>query len=564
VSGKAGVIAVVAAGLVLAAGAGPGRAAGGGSQPTRDHGRGHWFHRACSLPAAGVAQCDAQVVTDAGGIPLASPTPPAGAYGPTQFHTGYSLPTASAAGTPPTVAIVDAFDDPNAEADLGTYDSNYGLPACTTGNGCFKKVNQTGGTSYPAADSDWALEISLDVQTVRAICQSCHILLVEASSTSLADLGAAENEAAALGANVISNSWGGPEYSTETADDNTYFNHPGVAITVSSGDDGYGVQYPAASKYVTAVGGTTLNLNPDNSYASESAWADGGSGCSAYEPKPAWQADAGCPSKRTVVDVAADHRCGRLRLRGERRPVRLVPGRRHEPRRTARRRRLRPCRQHRLGRQRVGAVRLCRYGLVARRRVGQQRQLRLFVPVHRSRRLRRAHRPRHPARDGRVLTHGRRRVGCDGRVSVVGGGGLEREHADVHIYGRHGRAELGRDLGDGACGLVCAFDDGQRAGLYDVDLRDGRGGGLDDPADRGDPRRWEQLLCHVWLEGERGPGCLGSVVDGLGLICHRREVDHLGHPHRPGRLAQRDRERGGGRVGCDGGVSVVGDGRFER
>ncbi|HXY80089.1 MAG TPA: S53 family peptidase, partial [Gaiellaceae bacterium] len=303
-SGKTGVV-VVAVGVVLAVGTGLGRAAGGGSPPERDHGRGHWFHRACSVATAGFAQCDAQIVTDAGGTPLASPSPPAGAYGPTQFHTGYSLPTVSAAATAPTIAIVDAYDDPNVEADLGTFDTNYGLPACTTVNGCFRKVDQTGGTSYPATDSGWALEISLDVQAAHEICQNCHILLVEANSNATADLGAAENEAAVLGANVISNSWGGTEYSGETSDDSTYFNHPGIAIVASSGDNGYGVQYPAASKYVTAAGGTTLNLNPDNTYASESAWADGGSGCSAYEPKPSWQADAGC-SHRTVADVAAD------------------------------------------------------------------------------------------------------------------------------------------------------------------------------------------------------------------------------------------------------------------
>ena len=303
--GKAGVILIVSVCLVLATGAGLGEAAGAGSPPMRDHGRGHWFHRACSTPTAAVAQCDAQVVTDASGTPLASPSPPVGAYGPSQFHTGYSLPAVSAATTAPTIAIVDAYDDPNAEADLATYDSYYGLPACTTANGCFKKVNQSGGTNYPARNAGWALEISLDIETAHEICQNCRILLVEASSSSLVNLGVAENEAATLDADAISNSWGASEYSTETSDDNTYFDHPGIAITASSGDAGYGVEYPAASKYVTAAGGTTLNLNADNSYKGESAWVDGGSGCSVYESKPSWQTDSGC-SRRTVVDVAAD------------------------------------------------------------------------------------------------------------------------------------------------------------------------------------------------------------------------------------------------------------------
>ena len=296
---------VASAVVVLAAGAGLGGAAAGGSPPSRDHGRGHWFDRACTTPWAAVAECDAQVVTDASGTPLASSSPPAGAYGPVQFHTAYSLPTASAAAAPPTIAIVDAYDDQNAEADLGTFSSFYGLPACTTANGCFRKVNQSGGTSYPAPNSGWALEISLDIETAHEICENCSILLVEASSSSLANLGAAENEAAKLGANAISNSWGGGESSAETSYDNSYFNHPGIAITASSGDGGYGVEYPAASRFVTAAGGTTLTLYADSTYKSESAWVDGGSGCSSYEPKPSWQTDTGC-AHRTVVDVAAD------------------------------------------------------------------------------------------------------------------------------------------------------------------------------------------------------------------------------------------------------------------
>ena len=166
-------------------------------------------------------------------------------------------------------------------------------------------MSQTGSTSkYPAGNSGWALEISLDVQTVRSICQSCHILLVEANSATDANLGAAENEAASLGAVAISNSWGGSEFSGEASADASYFNHPGIAITASSGDSGYGVEWPAASPNVTAVGGTTLNLDSSGSYLSESAWSGGGSGCSTQEAKPTWQTDP-C-SHRTVVDVAAD------------------------------------------------------------------------------------------------------------------------------------------------------------------------------------------------------------------------------------------------------------------
>jgi subtilase family serine protease len=202
------------------------------------------------------------------------------------------------------VGIVDAYDDPNAESDLGVYRSQFGLAACTTANGCFRKVNQSGGTRYPRANGGWAQEISLDLDMVSAICPNCHILLVEASSNSLSNLGTAVNEAAALGATEISNSYGGGESSSDTSYDTSYYNHPGIAITASSGDNGYGVEYPAASQYVTAVGGTTLTRASNSRGWSETAWSGTGSGCSAYDPKPSWQTDSGC-SKRTVADVSA-------------------------------------------------------------------------------------------------------------------------------------------------------------------------------------------------------------------------------------------------------------------
>jgi len=261
---------------------------------------GHANYRAvCAAAPVGSTHCNAHVVTDARGNPLAT-TSPTG-YGPAQFHAAYNLPSMSPVAQ--TIAIVDAYDDPNAERDLGTYSSAYGLPACTTANGCFKKVNQSGGTSYPRADQGWALEISLDVQTAHEICQNCKILLVEAKTNSFANLLAAEDYAAAH-ATEISNSYGGSESSGDTAYD-THFNHPGIPITASAGDNGYGVEYPAASPYVTAVGGTTLTLNADNTRSGETVWSGSGSGCSGYEPKPTWQTDPGC-TRRTVADVAAD------------------------------------------------------------------------------------------------------------------------------------------------------------------------------------------------------------------------------------------------------------------
>ena len=229
-------------------------------------------------------------------------TTPSG-YGPADIQSAYNLAGTSAAGK--TVAIVDANDDPNAEKDLATYRNHYGLPACTTANGCFKKVNENGAASpLPATDYGWGLEISLDLDMVSAACPSCHILLVEANSATDTDLYQAVDTAAATpGVVAISNSYGGAESSTQTADD-AHFNHPGIAITASSGDSGYGVSYPAASQYVTAVGGTSLSRASNARGWSETAWSGAGSGCSAYDPKPSWQTDSGC-AKRTVADVSA-------------------------------------------------------------------------------------------------------------------------------------------------------------------------------------------------------------------------------------------------------------------
>jgi subtilase family serine protease len=276
----------------------------------------------CPGAVAGSARCHSYVVTDSQGRPLASSSPPAGSYGPAQFHGGYNLPC-SVGGTSPqaactnttfggqTIGIVDAYNDPTIESDLGTYDTQYGLPACTTANGCFKKVDQNGGTNYPRTNAGWALEISLDVETAHEICQTCKILLVEASSNSLSNLAAAVQEAARLGATEISNSYGGSESSGGASYDSS-FTHTGIAVTASSGDTGNAVEYPAASPDVVAVGGTTLHLTSSNTYNSESAWSSGGSGCSAYEAANSWQtavsdwSQTGCGTKRGIADVSAD------------------------------------------------------------------------------------------------------------------------------------------------------------------------------------------------------------------------------------------------------------------
>jgi subtilase family serine protease len=222
-------------------------------------------------------------------------------YTPCDLSSAYAL-TSLTGGSGQTVAIVDAYDDPHAEADLAVYRAAYGLPACTTANGCFRKVNQNGGTTYPPANIGWAEEISLDLDMVSAVCPNCHILLVEAKSNSLGNLLIAENQAAALGATAISNSWGASEFSSETSYDG-YFQH-GIPITASSGDAGYGVSWPASSPNVTAVGGTTLEPAGNARGWSETVWSGAGSGCSLYEPKPPAQTDSSC-AHRTVADVSA-------------------------------------------------------------------------------------------------------------------------------------------------------------------------------------------------------------------------------------------------------------------
>jgi subtilase family serine protease len=227
---------------------------------------------------------------------------PAG-YHPADLQSAYNLPS-SKAGTGETVAIVDAYDDPNAEADLGVYRSTFGLPACTTSNGCFSKVNQKGGKTPPAPNSGWSEEISLDLDMVSAVCPNCHILLVEATTNSFKNLGTAVNEAATLGANAISNSYSGSEGSAELKIQKKYYTHKGIAITASSGDGGYGVGVPAAFDTVTAVGGTSLTHASNKRGWSETVWSGAGSGCSAYMRKPKWQKDPDCKN-RTVADTSA-------------------------------------------------------------------------------------------------------------------------------------------------------------------------------------------------------------------------------------------------------------------
>jgi len=256
----------------------------------------------CPGPAApGTTRCHSHVRIDPQGKPFVTTTP--AGYRPIDLQSAYSLPS-NTAGVGQTVAIVDAFNNPNAESDLAVYRDQFGLPPCTTANGCFRKVNQDGNSfPLPRRNSNWGLEIALDLDMVSAICPNCKILLVEARDNSISNLGVAVNTAARLGAVAISNSYGASEGSWVT--NSVYaspYDHPGVAVTASSGDNGYGVEFPADLRYVTGVGGTSLTKS--GTTWSEVVWSGAGSGCSAHISKPNWQTDGSC-GKRTVADVSA-------------------------------------------------------------------------------------------------------------------------------------------------------------------------------------------------------------------------------------------------------------------
>jgi hypothetical protein len=241
---------------------------------------------------------------------------------PAYLQQAYDLAYLSQAqGAGMTVAVVDAFDDPNAEADLATYRSEFGLPACTTANGCFKKVDQNGGTNYPSTvNPQWEVEISLDLDAVSALCPNCHIRLVEANSDQVSngaptDLAPAQLEAEQLGANVISDSWDVPLSGRAARNFATSgeYSFSGVTTVAASGDLGYPApnnDFPAALPGVAAAGGTTLEPASASGAQTvraftESAWSGAGSGCNLAATKPAWQTDTGCTG-RSYSDLSAD------------------------------------------------------------------------------------------------------------------------------------------------------------------------------------------------------------------------------------------------------------------
>jgi subtilase family serine protease len=261
--------------------------------------------RVCAASAtATVASCSAKVLVDGQGAVPHSTTPASGAKTPAQLKSAYNLNGTSSGGR--TVAIVDAYGYPNLASDLATYRSYFGLPACTTASGCLKVRDQSGGTNLPRTDVGWAGEQALDVDAVSAICPDCKILVVQAKSASIADLGTAVNTASKqAGVVAISNSYGGGDLSDATYGAN--YNHPGIAVTASTGDDGYqGGSFPASSSYVTAVGGTTLTAASNSRGWTESAWSGAGSGCSTVNTAlpAASTSGTGC-SKRAIADVSA-------------------------------------------------------------------------------------------------------------------------------------------------------------------------------------------------------------------------------------------------------------------
>jgi subtilase family serine protease len=298
--------AVLGAGVLVVSALTAGLQTADAASPHLTHLTGLHATRVCTAtPKAGHAACLSKVlVNKKGAIPMAT-APLASALSPTQLRSAYNLPAPTGTGNNRTVAIVDAYGYPNLERDLGTYRAQYGMRACTTANGCLKILNQSGGTSLPAFNLGWSQEQALDVDAVSAACPDCNILVVQSNSASFTDLGAAVNTAAnRAGVVAISNSYGGGDAPDTTY--GTFYNHPGIAVTASTGDNGYkGGSYPASSSYVTAVGGTSLKMS-GNTRVSETVWSGAGSGCSTYNTAISGSAPfgTGC-ANRAMADVAA-------------------------------------------------------------------------------------------------------------------------------------------------------------------------------------------------------------------------------------------------------------------
>jgi len=259
------------------------------------------FRSVAAAQRAGAPANSAGLAARSAGVSTKAVAAPTTGYGPAEIKSIYSLDVTKGRGQ--TVAIVDAYDNPNAEKDLAVFRSVYKLPPCPSANGCFRKVNQRGGKTPPMGDPGWGLEIALDLQAVSAACPNCKILLVEADSAELGDIGLAVNRAVTLGAKIVSNSYGSDEFNGVAALGNKFYSHPGVAMVASSGDFGFtAASFPAVWGSAIAVGGTSVTKTATG--WRHRAWEGAGSGCSAWIAKPSWQKDAHC-LMRTTSDVSA-------------------------------------------------------------------------------------------------------------------------------------------------------------------------------------------------------------------------------------------------------------------
>ncbi|HEY3939113.1 MAG TPA: S8 family serine peptidase [Bryobacteraceae bacterium] len=268
-----------------------------------------YYKAVCPPVSWEMARCEALIITDSQGNPLARAKPPISGLTPSDLRSAYKITATGQSST--IIAIVDAGGYPTddhgsrAESDMAAYRAQFQLPACTSKSGCFEIFNQNGEQNhYPRINGDWPVEQALDLDMASAMCPNCTIYLIEGNKPSFKDLGQSVNVAAQLGAHVISNSYCG----TEARGDKLfagYYNHPGVAVTAGAGDDGYGMCAPADMPTVIAVGGTNLTTDANKRGWTETVWSGTGSGCSTLFNKPKWQTDSGC-SMRTNDDVAAD------------------------------------------------------------------------------------------------------------------------------------------------------------------------------------------------------------------------------------------------------------------
>jgi hypothetical protein len=304
-TGLAGLAAAAVLGAPAPASAAPAQAPDPTSPPTR-------AAQACGDAAPGQVRCFAAVRPGSAGRSAPGRRVPGGAvaalpagYGPADLASAYGLEGARHLGAGRTIAIVVAYDNPTAEADLAVYRRTFGLPACSSANGCFRKVNQRGvATPLPPGDPGWGLEIALDLQAASAACPRCKLLLVEGDDPYVESLAEAVDTAVRLGATVVSNSYGTDEFGGMRALRSSY-SHPGVPLTVASGNWGFtAAQFPAVFASVIAVGGTTLTRRAGGRGWAESAWWSTSSGCSAWIAKPRWQTDPHC-QMRTTADVSA-------------------------------------------------------------------------------------------------------------------------------------------------------------------------------------------------------------------------------------------------------------------